>query len=382
MLELLAFVGLAFALLPLALALRNLQVFHVPTLAPPAGTQVSLLVPARDEAQTIDACLDALLASRGVEIEVVVLDDQSSDGTDERVRARAALDPRVRLVTAPPLPPGWAGKQRACALLAEQARHPVLMFIDADVRVAPDAAAHAAAWLLRDPQLGLVSGFPREVTRTWAEQLVVPWIHVLLLGYLPMDGMRRSRSPGFGAACGQWVVARSDAYRACGGHAASPLSRHDGTSLPRTFRAAGWRTDLFDGTPLASCRMYTSLATVWAGFGKSAGEGLATPLAFPVWAVLIGFGHVLPWVTLPLALWFSASTAAALSTAAVAANVLLRLLLRRRFEQSRLSTVLHPVGALLTLALNAWALGRHLRGRPSAWRGRQYLREAGRVQLP
>jgi hypothetical protein len=368
----LAWAAAGLALLPLLLGLRNLMLFKVPRAPAPAGTRVSILIPARDEAANIGAAVDAALDSSEVEVEVVVLDDQSSDDTAAIVRRHANEDARVRLVVAPPLPSGWAGKQRACRLLAEHARHDVLMFIDADVRLSPEAASRAAGFLLRGPALGLVSGFPREVTGSPAEHAVIPWIHVLLLGYLPMDFMRLSRHPAFGAGCGQWMVARRDAYFAVGGHGAAPASRHDGVSLPRSFRAAGWRTDLFDGSPLASCRMYRGFREVWQGFGKSAGEGLATPLGLPVWSVLVAGGHVLPWLLLPLGWATGQVQVAALGLLGVAANLGLHALLARRFGQHPMGVALHAAGAVLVLALNWSALRRHVAGRPSMWRGRAY----------
>ena len=176
------------ALLPLALAARNLNLFKAPRVPAPRDTSVSILIPARDEASTIGGAIDAALASTGCEVEVVVLDDQSTDGTAKVVQEFMQRDARVRLEHAPPLSPGWAGKQRACWLLAKHARFGVLMFIDADVRLAPEAAALAAGFLLRDgfgapahqgnARLGLVSGFPLEETKSIGEHLVIPWIHV------------------------------------------------------------------------------------------------------------------------------------------------------------------------------------------------------------
>src|SRR5215203_2020584 len=174
---LLAFVTAVLAALPLVLAIRNLSLFAPPRELAPAGTRVSILIPARNEASTILAAIDGALASTGCEIEVVVLDDQSTDATAVLVRERMRSDARLRLERAPPLPPGWAGKQRACWLLAKHARFDVLMFIDADVGLAPEAAALGAGFLLRagpgsgdrrdapdgarlrDRPLGLVSGF-------------------------------------------------------------------------------------------------------------------------------------------------------------------------------------------------------------------------------
>lgn len=368
----LAWTCLALALLPLVLAFLNLPLFHRTRRVPPAGTCVSILIPARDEAQTIEAAVGAALASRGVTVEVVVLDDQSSDGTADLVARMAAADGRVRLVPAPPLPVGWAGKQHACARLAGEARHPLLLFVDADIRLAPEAAARLAGALLRSPALGLLSAFPRQRTGGWAEHLVVPWIHVLLLGYLPFAFMRVWHWPAFGAGCGQVMFARGAAYRDCGGHAATPGSRHDGLSLPRTFRRAGWMTDIVDGHDLAAGRMYDSPGAVWRGFGKSAGEGLATPVGLPVWTLLILGGHVAPWLLAVGGLLAGAAGLAVLGGLGVAAGLGLRTLLALRFAQHPLGVLLHPAGALFLLALNWAALLARWRGRPARWRGRQY----------
>jgi len=384
----LAFIAAVLALLPLGLALRNLSLFKSPHEPAPQNTRVSILIPARNEASTIITAIDAALASTGCEVEVVVLDDQSTDDTVMLVRERTLRDSRVRLELAPPLPSGWAGKQRACWLLAEHARFEVLMFIDADVRLAPNAASLGAGFLLHaapshapvskaganNAPLSLVSGFPLEETKSLAEHLVIPWIHVLLLGYLPIARMRRSLSSAYGAGCGQWMIARRDAYFATGGHSATPLSLHDGTSLPRTFRDAGYATDIFDGTELARCRMYNSLNQVWAGFSKSAGEGIATPVGLPIWTLLIFGGHVLPWLLLAIGMLTANSWLAAVAAIGVAANLILRAVLGRRFRQHSNSAGLHPIGAMLVLAINAFGLFRHLSGRPNLWRGRAYVR--------
>ncbi len=367
-----AWIAVAFAWLPLLAALRNVRAFAAPTDAPPPGAAVSILIPARDEAATIGASIRRALASRGVDVEVVVADDESTDDTAAIVDALASGDERVTLIRTGPLPAGWAGKQRACWLLAGRARHEVLMFVDADVDLSPDAAARAAGRLLATPTLGLVSGFPREIAIGLAEQLVIPWIHVLLLGYLPMDRMRRSTLPAYGAACGQWIVVRRDAYLAVRGHAAEPGSRHDGTSLPRTFRAAGWGTDVFDGSALATCRMYDGFAAVWRGFAKSPGEGMATARTLPVWTVLIGLGHVAPALFVIVGLATGQPSLAIAGAIGSAANVALRVVLCVRYRQSWLGAALHPLGATLLLA-NQWtSLVRDRLGRESAWRGRRY----------
>ena len=106
----------------------------------------------------------------------------------------ASIDPRARVVQAPPLPAGWSGKQHACWRLAHLARHPLLLFIDADVRLKPDALARTAAFL-EASGADLVSGIPHQETVGFLEKLVIPLIHFILLGFLPMRRMRRSTSP-------------------------------------------------------------------------------------------------------------------------------------------------------------------------------------------
>ena len=370
--EWIAAVSLFLALLPLGQGIVNLLLYRRPKAAPPPGSAVSILIPARNEEATIAAAVESALASRGVELEVVVLDDHSTDRTAEIVSSLAARDPRVRLESAPPLPTGWSGKQHACQALATLARHPVLLFQDADVRLSPDAAGLTCGSLLSGRH-GLVSGFPRQETGTLAETLVIPLIHVLLLGYLPMLGMRRSGDPRFGAACGQLIAVRRDAYRKAGGHAAISASLHDGVTLPRAFRRAGQGTDLFDATGLARCRMYRGWQEVWSGFTKNATEGMATPAALPVWTLLLFGGHVLPWILLGWAtLDPLPDEAVVMAGLAAAAGLLFRLLLLVRFRQSVVGALLHPVGILIMLAIQWAALLRARHGRPSEWRGRAY----------
>lgn len=353
--------ALVLAFGPLLLGLWNLMLFRVPR--PAVGRPaVSVLIPARNEEANIgDACA-AILASTDVEIELVVLDDASTDSTPDILRAIA--DPRLRIASAPMLPPGWSGKQHACNVLGNLARHELMVFVDADVRLAPDALSRMAGYMARHP-VGLASGFPRQVTVTWSEQLLLPLIHFLLLGYLPMAAMLRSGSPGLGAGCGQLFIARREAYVQAGGHAAIRASLHDGLMLPRAFRRAGLMTGLFDATPFATCRMYTDAAQVWEGLCKNATEGMAKPGALPVWTIILFGGQILPVLLMLIA----PSLPAAL---AVIASYGLRLLLAVRFRQPWLAALLHPLGVVAVLVVQWSSLARALRGRPATWRGRAY----------
>ncbi|MFW6336994.1 MAG: glycosyltransferase, partial [Phycisphaeraceae bacterium] len=376
------------ALLPLVVTLVNLTHFrkaprdattprdasdareHTGPLPP-----VSVLIPARDEAEGIGACVRSVLSNTGVEFEVIVLDDHSTDGTAGVVQRLAEEDERVRLHAAPRLPEGWNGKQHACLALSRLARHDRLLWIDADVRLASDALRRTLAFQ-EHSGAPLVSGFPRQTAVTWMEKLIVPLIQLVLIGYLPMGPMRRMKSPGLGAGCGQMFLAQRKAYDSVGGHGAVRRSMHDGVTLPRAFRKAGYMTDLFDASDLASCRMYDSARTVWRGFAKNATEGMASPGAIGVWSVLLLGGWVFPWIT--LGAWFAGGLTldtpeAWLVKIATAANLVTALIVMLKCRQTVVAAILVPLGVSLLIAIQWYALGRKLLGVPSTWRGRAYV---------
>lgn len=379
MLEIFAIAAVFCATVPAGLFVANLRAYRVPDEVGDDGAlpSISVLIPARDEERSIAAAVESVLRSRGVQIEVVVMDDGSTDRTAEIVSLFAERDGRVRLEYAPALPPGWNGKQHACWALALAARYPVLCFVDADVRLDPEALGRTVAFL-NQSGASLVSGFPQQITETPMEWLLLPLIHFVLLGFLPIGRMRAGTDPALAAGCGQFLMVRCEPYFGAGGHAAIRETMHDGLRLPRLLRQGGERTDLADLTTLASCRMYTTAGEVWQGLAKNATEGLAAPSRIVPITLLLLLGQVVPFVLL-LSLLFSqrrGRTAVwVLAVLAVAAALLPRLLATRRFRQPMRSTLLHPVGILALLAIQWFALIRKMRGGTVKWRSRAYVGE-------
>ena len=371
----LALIALVLAAIPALLFHANLREYRPPPAASrlprdAKGRSLSVLIPARNEERTIGAALQAVLASRGVEFEVVVLDDHSDDATADVVLAMMERDHRVRFLEGQPLPDGWCGKQFACSILSRAARHSLLVFLDADVRLAPDGLARITTYL-EESRADLVSGIPRQETGTLVEKLVIPLIHFVLLGFLPLGRMRRYRHPAYAAGCGQLFLARRSAYEAAGGHAAIQASLHDGITLPRAFRAAGLRTDLCDMTEIATCRMYQNAGDVWRGLAKNATTGLASPgMILPATAILLG-GQVLPLLLLALLVWLP-PLAACLAFIATLASFYPRFAGAKRFRQSWLGASLHPAGIMIFLAIQWHAFIRSATRRPSGWKGREY----------
>jgi hypothetical protein len=180
--------------------------------------------------------------------------------------------------------------------------------------------------------------------------------------------MRRSNHPSYAAGCGQLFIARADAYRASGGHAAIRATLHDGINLPRAFRRAGFRTDLFDATQIATCRMYSCAAEVWRGLRKNAIEGLGSPVLILPATFVLGLGQIMPIA----GVFAMHGVPQALCGAALVMNYVGRLWSMRRFHQPALSVALHPLGVLLLLAIQWHAFLRSLAGTKEAWKGRSY----------
>lgn len=391
--EILAFVALGLAATPCCLFLINLLIYRpLPRSSAlhssarrrcSSATAASVLIPARNEEANIRRTLESVLANQGVDFEVVVLDDHSTDRTAEIVREVAARDSRLRLELAPPLLTGWCGKQHACHVLAQRANKPLLVFMDADVRLTSDALVRMTEFMNRNGQpsanssamepseIMLASGVPQQELGTISERSLIPLIHFILLGYLPMPIMRRTKRPAYSAGCGQLFIARRDAYEAIGGHAMIRSTLHDGVKLPRLFRNAGFQTDLFDATDIASCRMYRTNGETWRGLGKNATEGLGSPgMILPMTILLFG-GQVLPFLLVAFGPLLPASSLTAAMWACAFAY-LPRLLAVPLFRQPMSSALLHPVGIAMLLVIQWLALVRLIAGKPAVWKGRSY----------
>ncbi len=368
-------VVLLLALLPVAMYIKNGGDFQLASsdaqlLKLATKKRVSVLIPARNEAASIGPAMAAILSNDHPSFEVLVMDDNSEDETASVIQEYAARDSRVRLLTSTDLPSGWNGKQYACWQLANQSQHEWLLFLDADVRLSRDAVSRCVAEQMRR-QAPLISGFPMQETGTLAEKMLIPLMHYVLLGYLPIDRMRSSLGVGLAAGCGQLFFADKRVYLSIDGHSSIRGSRHDGIQLPRAFRRAGHRTDIFDATDIACCRMYTSTAQVCNGLLKNATEGIANArLILPFTILLVG-GAVLPGPSLLWGYYFSdSSIALTILSIAFAVSFLPRLIACKRFHQSYRGALLHPLGVAWFISLQWLAMLRKQLGVTTKWRGR------------
>ena len=343
------------------------RVFHKGAVENASEPLVSVLVPARDEAARIGACLEALARQDYGAVEVLVLDDGSADATAEIARSFEGRVPGLRVLAGEPLASGWVGKPHACAQLAREARGEWLLFTDADVELAPSGVSRGVA-AARALVADLLTALPAQRTGSFAEALAIPLLYFVVCGLLPMFAIPFMRWSRLAAASGQFMLFRREAYDRVGGHEAVRAALVEDVALALAVRRARLRLWLANGRGLASCRMYTGWAEVVEGFSKNAFAGLGYSVVNLAVLILMALAlFVAPPVGLALLPsgreWFAAETALALAT---------RLALALAFRHPVWTVLLHPVAVLVALAIAVRSFWLTRFGGGVRWRGRRY----------
>jgi chlorobactene glucosyltransferase len=349
-----------------------------------AMPSVSILVPARNEEHCIAACVYSLISQQYEHLEVLVLDDQSSDATAAVVQRMIdslplAQQGRLHLLHGAPLPNNWIGKNFACYQLAQHAQSEYLFFTDADTVHASETVETVIDYM-QSCNIQMLTAQPEHVLETLGELLVVPLLNFTILTLLPVALVHLRPEPSLAIGNGQLLCFRRSAYEALGGHAAVKGRILEDVWLARAVKAAGYRMAFVDAMNLVSCRMYHTFKEVWTGFSKNLFAFYNYSLIFALIALILNLTLfvapsllllVTPLVTLPSILVFSASIAYMLA-------VFMRILLTLRFTRVKRGLMLllclfHPVSIVLECLILLNSIWWHYRRKGTIWKGRQYL---------
>ena len=281
---------LVFLLFQRALRQRGALLSLKPQAPPPeAGAPVAIIVPARNEAANIAACLRSLAAQDypPQRLHIIAIDDGSEDGTGGIMATLAKRHTGLKCLTSGPLQQGWTGKNQACwrGACAAPSETEWLCFIDADMRADPLLVASAVA--AAPPGLALLSLAPRHRLLSFAERLMIP-CGLYLLSFQQDLSRLQSSNDSETTVTGQFMLVHREAYDAVGGHAAVAGAICEDLELARLLKRAGHRVLLMDGSQLLSTRMYSGWSDLWPGFAKNVLEMFGGPVrALPTAAAAV-----------------------------------------------------------------------------------------------
>jgi hypothetical protein len=357
-----------FLLLKVAVLLVNVARFPVlrraPDPRPPAAAcpdgarptaSLSILVPVRNEAAGLPAPVTAMLRQDAAEL--ILLDDESDDGSGALAQSLVAAEPRARVVSGRPAPRGWVGKSWACHQLAAEASGSVLMFCDADIMLA-DGAAQAVLAEMRQQGADVFSVFPRQVTATLGEHLITPLIDDVLLCFLPF-GLLSAPVPAAAAANGSLLVFTRQAYDDLGGFAAVRRDIVEDVALARRARRAGRKLGLTLGGDLVMTRMYDGYREACAGMAR----GLLPVTGGSRSRLVLGAGWHLLAYTLPWAMTARRPPWLLPLSLGVTERVLVEIKTERRAVWQAVLTPLVPLAAVPVVA-QALRRTQRWKGRP------------------
>ena len=348
-------------------------------------TTLTVVIPAFNEAHNIEACVASALANQAPcrDWSVLVVDDESTDATVENALRAGSAASHFRLIQAGPRPANerWVGKNWACSKAVEQLSSEWLLFIDADVRLKPDALQRALAQAL-DEQADLLSLAPRLTCGCLAEWMVQPIMASLLgLGFPILETNDPASPVAF--AAGPFMLFKASTYRQIGGHRALAGEVVEDLALARAIKAGGHRLRYLLGLDAVDLRMYSNLAALWEGWTKNWFLGLdRDPVKALGAALVVVLMFSVPWLLLPaslLLLWLQPLLASAwwwlmaLASLAILQQLLLRLWTRSNFDVPLTLWWLMGAGGLLVGAIGPVSIWRTYTGRGWTWKGRSLI---------
>ena len=334
------------------------------------GPLVSVLIPARNEEKNIERCINSLRNQLYKNYEILVLNDNSTDGTGKILERIKSEDSRVKVFNGNPLPDDWYGKPYALHQLSANAKGEILLFTDADTIHRPASISWAVTNIQR-LKADMISGYIGQVFLTFGEIITVPLIFFLTGFFIPLFINRYTKSSWFSAAIGQYIVIRHDVFRAIGGCESFKKKTSEDICMSRLVKMNGYSTRFLNITEHVNCRMYSGYRAAIEGIGKNIFDFLGKKtiviflmavavlffLFFPLPLLVIGIITGSPWILHILAV-----------------NILYTLTWLFMFLNQRLNwgyAFLWPLLYLNLLYLAGWSWFRSISGRGFIWKDRK-----------
>ena len=359
----------------------HLDIVVMPAPPPMSAPMVSVCIPARNEENNIRRCVEAVLGQDYPNLEVIVLDDRSTDATLTQLKEIATRDSRLIPISGSDLPEGWAGKPHALYQASAIARGQWLCFVDADTFLTPNALSSVYAKAI-ETQADLFTIMTKQILGSFWERTVMPLVMTALsVGFSPRKVNDPSRRDA--VANGQFIFIKRSIYDLIGGHEKIKDQIVEDKALSENVKWNGHRLVVADGMQVVSTRMYTSLETMWEGWTKNIYLGLRDHLsllllgAFGATLALIAALFLPVWPLLGLGWYFNDGEWMALAVIVQALLVWGYLIYYRAriahiMEIPIWYALLTPLGAGVFAAMMLTSAWKVLTGQGVTWRGRKY----------
>jgi chlorobactene glucosyltransferase len=335
---------------------------------------VSILIPARNEAENIKRCLRSLLKQDYPNIEILVLDDNSNDSTLLSVKQLAEKNSRIKLIAGKPLKRGWMGKCYACWQLSKYAKGKYLIFTDADTLHFENSVSSAIGCLTGN-NLDALSIIPRQIMVTLHERLVVTWVHFGILSLLPLFLIAKSKNPLFCTANGQFLLFKREVYRKIGGHKSVKAKILEDIHISKMVKKHGYKFMIFDGSRNIYCRMYRNFHELIRGFSKFMFAAFNFKLfTMVVVIILISALFLFPFILLPMGIFIFdwPNIIIDLIILQIFIILIMRIILALRLKSRVFDTLLHPLSMIYIILICINSVLQTRFGEGIYWKGRRY----------
>ncbi|MFN6943925.1 MAG: glycosyltransferase [Cytophagaceae bacterium] len=321
--------------------------------------RISILIPARNEEKRIIHLLDSIIKQNYRNIEVLVLDDNSTDNTRTVLEDYAARMPELKILDGEPLPEGWLGKNWACHQLAQKAEGDFLLFLDADVKV-KQGFFHSLMHYAKKHRLSLLSVFTDQEMVTFGEKLLVPQMHYILVTLLPLRFIKKFDNSALSAASGQCMFFRASDYLPELWHEKAKECVAEDIMIMRKMKDAKYNTDARLSNGLISCRMYTSYKDALQGFSKNVIAGFGNEVTMVLYLIFT----ILIWI--PLLFVLSPLLLAFCFAILLCMRTMISIVSRQSVLQN---LILHPLQMLAFTHLAIYSLFKSIK-KQNVWKGR------------